>query len=72
MFYRYLNLYTTEYVRRRAVAKKMGPNDVSDIVWALGEFFLKIFCVFIYTNISFVVCIPFLLQTTRDIRDGGW
>ena len=54
------------------MAKKTGPNDVGRVVWALGQFFLKIFCVFIYTNISFVVCIPFLLQTMRDIRDGGW
>ena len=41
---------------RRAAAMKMGPNDVSGIVWAISFFFSLCFCILTFF-IIFRFCI---------------
>ena len=40
---------------REATTTKTGPNNVSDVVWTLGECFLSLFC----TYWCFIVCYDF-------------
>jgi Ca2+/Na+ antiporter len=47
---------------------KLGPNDASRVVWAIGKFFLFSSCFF--TNILYIGSI-FLFKEIREIKEAS-
>jgi hypothetical protein len=51
--------------RREAVTTKMGPNDASDVVWALGKSFSFLFRVLL----SLTIILMHLSVVSSEIHD---